>query len=213
MPDNKGCNGFSLLGGTTCFLANITALEESVDRPSFYLDTTVRGDLPLTCHGGSLNITTEPLSVSAGEDCCLAAREGPAGWECGEGAGDCGRDADCAGILVSTPLCTVHYCGHQVCGRDNCQSGFGLTGEFWDEGDDCCERACTPHHPCRWTLQHCTTAALNCREGAGHCTADSDCSNPGWALCGYQNCLNSQYFPTNLASSHFLHTRNCSEKY
>ena len=143
---------------------------------------------------------------TAGEDCCLAAREGPAGWECGEGAGDCGRDAHCAGTLVSSPLCTVHYCRHQVCGRDNCQSEFGHTGQFWDEGDDCCERACTPQHPCRWTLQHCSTVALDCREGAGHCTADSDCSNPGWALCGYQNCLNPQYFPTNLASSNFLDT-------
>ena len=68
--------------------------------------------------------------------------------------------------------------GSMVCGTDNCP----YTGGRWDAEDDCCERRCTPDHPCR--------------EGEGHCDADADCANSGWARCGDNLCLNTQYFPT-----------------
>ena len=96
MPDNEGCNGFSLLGGTSCFLANITALEESVDRPSFYLDTSVRGDLPLTCRGGWLDISTEPALLY----CRGGLLPGGAG-----GAGRLGVRGGGGGLRQGCPLC------------------------------------------------------------------------------------------------------------
>ena len=68
--------------------------------------------------------------------------------------------------------------GSMICGTDNCP----YTGGRWDSEDDCCERRCTPDHPCR--------------EGEGHCEADADCVNSGWARCGDNLCLNTQYFPT-----------------
>ena len=78
----------------------------------------------------SINTITYHL---AGEDCCLAARDGPR--QCEESEGDCSRDSDCAGLLV--------------CGQDNCISQFGAQpGELYDYGDDCCTRRCTPDTPC-----------------------------------------------------------------
>ncbi len=32
---------------------------------------------------------------------------------------------------------------------------------MWDDDDDCCERMCTPQHPCK--------------EGGGICSTDTDC--------------------------------------
>lgn len=72
------------------------------------------------------------FSLYLGTDCCLAARDGTR--QCQEGEGDCGRDSDCDGLLV--------------CGENNCVTQFGMVGEFWDEGDDCCRQRCDADHPC-----------------------------------------------------------------
>ena len=90
-----------------------------------------------------------------------------------------------------------HDCqGVMICGEDNCPTSGGR----WDAEDDCCERRCTPDHPCR--------------EGEGHCESDNDCINPGWARCGNDLCLNTQYFPTaqypnNTAGFGFSSSDNC----
>ena len=86
-----------------------------------------------------------------------------------------------------------------VCGEDNCLNYWGVGGR-WDAEDDCCERRCTQDPPCR--------------EGEGHCEQDSDCINSGWARCGNDLCLNTQYFPTaqypnNTAGFGFSSSDNC----
>ena len=84
-------------------------------------------------HSGSLTIYQTYPSV--GQDCCLSARDGSR--LCQEKEGDCGRDSDCAGLLV--------------CGKDNCISQFNWpVGDpgLYDYEDDCCTRKCTPQTPC-----------------------------------------------------------------
>ena len=83
------------------------------------------------------------------------------------------------------PICLVTvwhaglcWQGVSVCGQDNCEL---KSGGRWDETDDCCERRCSASQPCA--------------EGQGHCESDQDCAKPGWARCGDNLCLNSQYFP------------------
>ena len=88
---------------------------------------------------------------------------------CMEGDGDCNIDNDCAGILQ--------------CGHNNCLSFHPAGGGLWDAEDDCCERRCTPQHPCK--------------EGEGQCLTNADCLNSGWAKCGIGKCLNRTYFPIN----------------
>ena len=88
-----------------------------------------------------------------------------------------------------------------MCGRDNCDL---KSGGRWDETDDCCERRCSPSRPCD--------------EGQGHCEADADCARPGWARCGDNLCLNSQYFPVaqypnNTAWFGFSSSDNCCHRY
>ena len=94
-----------------------------------------------------------------------------------------------------------HDCmGVMICGTDNCPI---KSGGRWDETDDCCEKRCTPEHPCR--------------EGEGHCDSDDDCINPGWAKCGNDLCLNTQYFPlaqypNNTAFFGFVSSDNCCHR-
>ena len=90
--------------------------------------------------------------------------------------------------------------GVSVCGQDNCAQSGGR----WDVSDDCCERRCSPARPCR--------------EGQGHCHTDQDCHRPGWARCGDNLCLNSQYFPlsqypNNSAWFGFSPSDNCCYRY
>lgn len=110
-------------------------------------------------------------------------------FPCGEASGDCNQDQDCQGALV--------------CGTDNCMTSGGHSGGRWDEDDDCCERRCSWERPCR--------------EGEGHCVYDSDCANSGWAVCGDNLCLNTQYFPTsqypnNTAWFGFTPSDNCCHR-
>lgn len=97
---------------------------------------------------------------------------------CRGGEHCCRPDNKCA---LNTGDCNHdHDCqGVSICGKDNCPI---KSGGRWDAEDDCCERRCTPDHPCN--------------EGEGHCESDSDCIKPGWAKCGNDLCLNTQYFPT-----------------
>jgi hypothetical protein len=125
------CNAFQLLD-KSCKMMVLTELREKTvydaDWPGgVYVSTEARAVTPLYCHGG--------------EDCCLAARNGPR--QCEESEGDCSRDSDCAGLLV--------------CGQDNCISQFGAQpGELYDYGDDCCTRRCTPDTPCTHGEVECT---------------------------------------------------------
>ena len=54
--------------------------------------------------------------------------------------------------------------------------------------------------------------------GQGHCETDADCERPGWARCGDNLCLNSQYFPVsqypnNTAWFGFSSSDNCCYRY
>ena len=84
---------------------------------------------------------------------------------CQENEGDCNHDEDCEGELI--------------CGNNNCLKTRSPHG-YYDAEDDCCERKCTPDHPCQ--------------EGEGHCESDSDCAHPS-LICGDDVCQNSAYFP------------------
>ena len=112
------------------------------------------------------NIPGLPMYCRGGESCCNKDHKNM----CLEGEGDCNTDNDCAGILK--------------CGNNNCLSFHPAGGGLWDAEDDCCERKCTPQHPCK--------------VGDGQCLTDSDCVNAGWAKCGPGTCLNTAYFPTKL---------------
>jgi len=118
-----------------------------------------------------------------GEHCCNRGKLNL----CGIGEGDCNTDNDCSGVLM--------------CGHNNCMK-WRQPGGRWDEEDDCCEKRCTPEHPCN--------------EGGGHCDSDSDCKNSeqGWLKCGNDNCLNTNYFPRhifpgNSETFEFTSTNNC----
>ena len=88
-----------------------------------------------------------------------------------------------------------------MCGNNNCletRSPFA----FYDEEDDCCERACKPNHPCQ--------------EGEGHCESDSDCDG-ALVRCGDNNCKDSNYFPQerffwNYLADIYSDTDNCCYK-
>ena len=69
---------------------------------------------------------TLPRNCRGGEHCCRP--DSP----CGINSGDCNYDHDCQGV--------------SICGTDNCPT---QSGGRWDATDDCCERRCTPDHPCR----------------------------------------------------------------
>ena len=47
--------------------------------------------------------------------------------------------------------------------------------------------------------------------GQGHCETDADCERPGWARCGDNLCLNSQYFPVSRVGNIF--SREIFQKY
>jgi hypothetical protein len=104
-----------------------------------------------------------PMHCRGGHHCCNKDHLNM----CLEGEGDCNSDTDCAGVLK--------------CGNNNCLSFHPAGGGQWDAEDDCCERKCTPQHPCNI--------------GGGQCLTDADCINPGWAKCGLGKCLNTTYFP------------------
>ncbi len=105
-----------------------------------------------------------PFNCYGSDHCCSASNK------CDMNYGDCDHDDQCSSHAL-------------VCGRDNCLS-LGLPnrdGGLWDPTDDCCERRCTPDHPCP--------------QGDGDCDTDSDCANPTWQQCTNDACLNSNYFP------------------
>jgi hypothetical protein len=110
-----------------------------------------------------------PMYCRGGEHCCNKDTN------CTDGDGDCNNNEDCPGTLI--------------CGMNNCLTGENFARSLlvnkglWDPEDDCCERACTPEHPCV--------------EGGGTCLTDLDCKNPGWALCG-ASCLDQTRFPRTL---------------
>ena len=60
---------------------------------------------------------------------------------------------------------------------------FSQLTDLWDENDDCCERRCTPDHPCE--------------VGDGHCEWDSDCA--GYQTyrnrCAWRSCKNETFLP------------------
>ena len=121
-----------------------------------------------------------------GEHCCNRGKL----YLCGIGEGDCNTDNDCSGVLM--------------CGQNNCMKWRGPGGR-WDEDDDCCEKRCTPEHPCD--------------EGGGHCDIDADCegSDRGFMKCGDNYCLNTVYFPRNIFVRNsetfgFTTTDNCCYK-
>ena len=73
---------------------------------------------------------------------------------------------------------------------------------FYDEEDDCCERACKPNNPCK--------------EGDGHCETDSDCAG-SWLHCGDNNCKDANVFPQsrffwNYVVDIYSDTDNCCYK-
>ena len=105
-----------------------------------------------------------PVICYGTENCCNPSNPCPIYH------GDCSSDADCIGI-------------QNICGKNNCQNfGFGnRTRGNWDEEDDCCEKRCTPEHPCQ--------------QGYGDCDTDDDCENPNWQTCVAKSCLNPTYFP------------------
>ena len=118
-----------------------------------------------------------------GEHCCNRGKLNL----CGIGEGDCNTDNDCSGVLM--------------CGKNNCMK-WRQPGGRWDEEDDCCEKRCTPEHPCD--------------EGGGHCDSDSDCKNSerGWLKCGNDYCLNTTFFPRHIFPGNsetfdFTSTDNC----
>ena len=111
-------------------------------------------------------ISRMPMYCRGGANCCNKDHS----TMCVEGEGDCNTDNDCAGVLQ--------------CGKNNCLSFHPAGGGLWDADDDCCERKCTPQHPCK--------------VGEGQCLTDADCLNPGWAKCGVGTCLNTTYFPNNI---------------
>ena len=88
------------------------------------------------------------------------------------------KDYGVGGACVSSLISVLCLQGVHVCGQDNCDL---KSGGRWDDTDDCCERRCSASQPCA--------------EGQGHCESDQDCARPGWARCGDNLCLNSQYFP------------------
>jgi len=110
-----------------------------------------------------------PMYCRGGEHCCNKDTN------CTDGDGDCNNNEDCPGTLI--------------CGTNNCLTGENFARSLlvnkglWDSDDDCCERACTPEHPCE--------------EGGGVCLTDLDCINPGWATCG-ASCLDQTHFPRNI---------------
>ena len=144
-----------------CEIANLTFLEDpgpGQTAKEVMVNVNEAFSLPMRCRGG--------------EHCCNKDTN------CSVGDGDCNRDEDCPGVLI--------------CGTNNCMTGENMARSLlvdkglWDPEDDCCERACTPQHPCQ--------------EGGGVCKSDADCWNPGWAKCG-ASCLNTTYFPRDI----FIH--------
>ena len=132
-------------------------------------------------------VPTLHMHCRGGEHCCHKGHLNM----CAEGEGDCDTDNDCAGALV--------------CGTNNCANFRTLDG-LWDAEDDCCERQCTPEHPCQ--------------EGGGHCNVDADCEN--LLKCGDNFCLNPTYFPrlefprnseTFFTGSDNCCYRHCNKKY
>ena len=140
-----------------CEIANLTFLENpgpGQTSKQVMVNVNEAFSLPMYCRGG--------------DHCCNKDTN------CAVGDGDCNRDEDCPGVLI--------------CGTNNCLTGENIARSLlvnkglWDTDDDCCERACTPEHPCQ--------------EGGGVCKTDSDCWNSGWAKCG-ASCTNTTYFPRN----------------
>jgi hypothetical protein len=153
-----GCKnaGYSYDESGLCEIANLTFLENPGPgqiAKQVMVNINEAYNLPMYCRGGY--------------HCCNKDTN------CTVGDGDCNRDEDCPGVLI--------------CGKNNCMTGENIARSLlvnkglWDPDDDCCERACTPEHPCQ--------------EGGGTCNNDADCWNPGWAKCGAA-CLNTTYFPT-----------------
>ena len=141
-------------GNATCQMANIKFLEDPLPG-MMSKEIFVKVD----------TIADMPMYCRGGAGCCNKDHKNM----CLEGEGDCNTDSDCAGVLQ--------------CGNNNCLSFHPAGGGLWDAQDDCCERRCTPQHPCQI--------------GGGQCLTDADCLNPGWAKCGLGKCLNTTYFPTN----------------
>ena len=124
-----------------------------------------------------------PMICRGGEHCCHRGH----GSLCGDGEGDCNTDNDCDGALV--------------CGNNNCLLKRVANG-LYDDQDDCCERACTPEHPCK--------------HGGGTCSTDDDCLGEG-SFCGVGNCMDEQIFPrekfpNNYFVDHFNSTDRCCIK-
>ncbi len=140
-----------------CSIANLTFLEDpgpGQAAKEVMINVNTANNIPMYCRGGA--------------NCCSKDTI------CNVGDGDCNKDGDCPGVLI--------------CGNNNCLTGENIARNslinkgLWDPEDDCCERACTPAHPCP--------------EGGGFCLADADCKNSGWAKCG-ASCTNVTYFPRN----------------
>ena len=120
-----------------------------------------------------------PMHCRGGEHCCYKGHAN----QCGEGEGDCNTDNDCEGALV--------------CGHNNCLE-TRIAGGLYDDQDDCCERACTPEHPCK--------------HGEGTCSTDNDCLGQA-VVCGFGNCMNEQTFPrANFPNNYFAEHFNSTDK-
>ena len=119
-----------------------------------------------------------PMICRGGEHCCHRGH----GSLCGDGEGDCNTDNDCDGALV--------------CGSNNCLLTRIADG-LYDDQDDCCERACTPEHPCKY--------------GDGTCFTDADCLGDG-SFCGFGNCMNELIFPPEIFPNNYLDQFNSSDR-
>ena len=105
-----------------------------------------------------------PIQCYGSESCCTPDNL------CKIHEGDCTSEEDCVGRGL-------------VCGTNNCLniSGIERSGGNWDVGDDCCERRCTPEHPCSL--------------GDGDCNANADCNDLAFLNCRENSCLDTSLFP------------------
>jgi hypothetical protein len=148
------CNAFKYdKPSKICYLAEVTFLED-------HQPGVVNEEFHV-----AFDVTKNVKLVCYGGDHCCRP-ENP----CVLNEGDCNSEHDCTGWA-------------NICGINNCLK-LGISnrlGSLWTTEDDCCERRCTPEHPCPQSI--------------GDCDADIDCQRPTWQKCEPNGCLNRNYFP------------------
>ena len=169
------CNAFSYSSDSMeCNLASLTFLED--------IQPGIENQV---FHTRLSMMSSLNLQCYGGEHCCRPENM------CVVNEGDCNTEADCDGWGF-------------VCGINNCLElgESNRVGGLWDQQDDCCERRCTPEHPCP--------------RGHGHCESDSDCATPTLNKCEASGCLDSAYFPVadypNNTATFFKATDSCCRK-